>query len=116
VNCPRSSDGDVLWRAVLAWPQLNWIQRSSTGGEHESNLSDGLNSFYGDGMKKLAKQRRMLGLSQHELSRRADVKFSRLTFAETGRVRLTESELDRIRLVLTQRARRIAIALAVVEF
>ena len=66
-------------------------------------------------MTKLAKHRRMLGLSQHELARRAEVKISRLIFAETGRVRLTQSEVDRIRLVLTQRARRVAIALAVVE-
>jgi predicted transcriptional regulator len=56
-------------------------------------------------MKTLAKHRRMTGLSQHELARRADVRFSRLCYAENGRTKLTADELARIKAVLAERGR-----------
>jgi DNA-binding XRE family transcriptional regulator len=54
-------------------------------------------------MKKLAAQRKMLGLTQFEMAKAADVLYSRLVFAETGRRHLTAAELSRIKTVLHRR-------------
>lgn len=66
-------------------------------------------------MKQLAKQRRLAAISQHELARRADVKFSRLHYAESGRLKLTAEETSRIerviKAVLALRAEQIAVVM-----
>jgi ribosome-binding protein aMBF1 (putative translation factor) len=49
-----------------------------------------------DEMKALGRIRRLAMMSQHELSRRANVRFSRLHYAESGRLRLTHDERERI--------------------
>jgi hypothetical protein len=40
--------------------------------------------------RTLANKRRMVGLTQHQLSKEADVVLSRLIFCETGRSQLTD--------------------------
>jgi predicted transcriptional regulator len=64
-------------------------------------------------MKRLKKQRRMLGLTQSELSRLAGIALWRIAFAETGRVRLTSKELGKIKAALARRATEVATELAV---
>jgi hypothetical protein len=54
----------------------------------------------------LASKRRMVGLTQHDLSREARVLLSRLIFAETGRIGLEPDELDRVKKVLRNKARK----------
>ena len=53
----------------------------------------------------LARKRKMVGLTQHQLAKDANVLLSRLIFAETGRTILEPSEIDRIRKVLRNKAR-----------
>jgi hypothetical protein len=66
------------------------------GFKHERFASD----------RSLGRKRRMLGLTQHALSREANVLLSRLIYAETGRITLEQDELDRIRHVFRQRAKK----------
>jgi len=63
-------------------------------------------------MRKLARQRRMMGLSQHELARLTAIPFSRICWAESGRRKLTYEEVQRIKSVLAQRVEQIAGAVA----
>lgn len=60
----------------------------------------------------LKKQRRACGLSQHQCARLASVAVSRLSYAESGRTRLTADEIQRIRQVLTKRVEKLAAAVA----
>jgi predicted transcriptional regulator len=55
-------------------------------------------------MSRLKRQRRMVGLTQHELARLAGIGVSRITFAETGRIKLTNDEVERLRDVIARRA------------
>lgn len=59
-------------------------------------------------MSQLARQRRAMGLTQHQLSRGARVPRWKITFAETGRTKLTDAEVARIEQVFTARAKEIA--------
>lgn len=59
-------------------------------------------------MKKLKQQRRAVGLSQHALGHLARVSRARIAYAETGRTKLTEDELERIKGALALRAREVA--------
>jgi hypothetical protein len=56
--------------------------------------------------RTIAKRRRMLGLTQHELCRATNMGLNRLVFFETGRCELLPEEIDSIRTVLKKRARR----------
>jgi transcriptional regulator with XRE-family HTH domain len=55
-------------------------------------------------MSRLKRQRRMVGLTQHELARLAGIGVSRIAFAETGRTKLTDEELERVFDVIARRA------------
>jgi predicted transcriptional regulator len=57
--------------------------------------------------KSIAKRRRELGLTQHSLASSARVLFSRLKYAETGRLVLEPQEVERLRDALRRRARRL---------
>jgi transcriptional regulator with XRE-family HTH domain len=48
------------------------------------------------GARALKRRRQLAGLSQHALARRAGVKFSRLHYAESGRIRLSNEEFLRV--------------------
>ena len=54
----------------------------------------------------LAKKRRMVGMTQHNLARQTGISIGRIVFAETGRVALTPEEVERVQNVLRQRARK----------
>ena len=64
-------------------------------------------------MKKLRQKRQMLGWSQHDLERAAAIRFGKLAFWETGRVELSEAELERVKNALARRAKEVTAALAV---
>jgi predicted transcriptional regulator len=55
----------------------------------------------------LKEKRKLCGLTQTDLSRMADVSYSRITFAETRRTKLRPDEVSRIKNVLTARAKEI---------
>jgi transcriptional regulator with XRE-family HTH domain len=57
---------------------------------------------------KLKRQRKMLGWSQFELAKAADIAPGRISFAETGRVRLNDEELARVKSALAKRAEEVA--------
>jgi DNA-binding XRE family transcriptional regulator len=59
-------------------------------------------------MKLLGKQRRMLGLTQHQLAHFADVPPWKISWSETGRIKLTATEVARIQDVLAARAAELA--------
>jgi transcriptional regulator with XRE-family HTH domain len=63
-------------------------------------------------MNRLKKQRRLLGMTQHEMARAAGIAPGRLIWAETARVKLTSDELQRIKDALAQRALEVNAALA----
>jgi transcriptional regulator with XRE-family HTH domain len=63
-------------------------------------------------MNKLKQRRRMLGLTQFDIAKQAGILYSRITFAESGRRRLTKEEINRIQKVLVKRAQQIAGAVA----
>jgi hypothetical protein len=48
----------------------------------------------------------MLGMTQHMLAHRARIPINRLVFAETGRIDLRPDELDRVRTVFRDRAKK----------
>jgi len=54
----------------------------------------------------------MLGFTQSEESRITGIPLWRIAFAETGRVRLTREEIDKIKAALARRAQEVATALA----
>ena len=53
----------------------------------------------------LGKKRRMVGLTQHQLSHETGIPVGRIVFAETGRADLEPSEVEKIQNVLRKRAR-----------
>jgi DNA-binding XRE family transcriptional regulator len=63
-------------------------------------------------MKKLRKQRRMVGLSQFALAKLTGIAPGRIVFAETGRVTLKPEEIERIKFALARRAEQVNAALA----
>jgi transcriptional regulator with XRE-family HTH domain len=62
--------------------------------------------------RALAKRRRMLGLTQHQVAQATGIPVNKIVFAETGRCILEPSELDAIRSVLKARAREVTKELA----
>jgi transcriptional regulator with XRE-family HTH domain len=58
-------------------------------------------------MNRLKQRRRMLGLTQFDVAKRAGILYSRITFAESGRRKLTKEEIGRIERVLAKRAEQI---------
>lgn len=58
----------------------------------------------GNSNRNLAKRRRMVGLTQHNLAKESGVPVARITYAETGRLTLDDSELDKLDAVLRKRA------------
>jgi len=54
--------------------------------------------------RTLGKKRRMLGMTQHDLSRQTDIPVGRIVFAETGRADYTEAERERVRTAFRRRA------------
>lgn len=63
-------------------------------------------------MRPLSKRRRMLGLTQHQLAERADLPLWKISWSETGRVKLTAEETEQIRTAFAQRAAEIAASLS----
>jgi transcriptional regulator with XRE-family HTH domain len=63
--------------------------------------------------KKLRRQREMLGWSQFELARASDIAPGRISFAETGRVKLNDEELARVKGALARRAKEVSEVFAV---
>lgn len=63
-------------------------------------------------MKKLKQQRKLCGMTQWAIAKEADVLYSRIVYAETGRRPLRQDEIHRIKNVLSRRARQIAGAIA----
>jgi transcriptional regulator with XRE-family HTH domain len=61
---------------------------------------------------KLKRQRRMLGLTQHALARKANIPPGRISWAETGRAKLTPDEVERVKQVLSRRAQEVAQAVS----
>ena len=57
--------------------------------------------------QSLAKKRRALGLTQHQLSELTNIPVARIVFAETSRTDLTPDELDRIRDAFKSRMRQV---------
>ena len=59
-------------------------------------------------MRQLKRRRKQLGLTQFDLAKKARLQYSRITFAETNRCKLTEAEIERIEHVFAKRAEKIA--------
>jgi transcriptional regulator with XRE-family HTH domain len=59
-------------------------------------------------MNKLKRQRKSVGLTQHELSREAKIPPGRIAWAETGRTKLRPDEAERVKQVLARRAAQVA--------
>ena len=64
-------------------------------------------------MRKFRKQRKLVGLTQYELSRLTGIPPGRIVFAETGRVRLAPNEIELIKSAIQKRATEITKELAV---
>ncbi len=60
----------------------------------------------GDSNRNLARKRRSVGLTQHALLE-SGVAVSRIVYAETGRISLEASELDKLDAVLRKRAQKV---------
>jgi transcriptional regulator with XRE-family HTH domain len=56
--------------------------------------------------RTIAKKRRLLGLTQHQVAQAVGIGVNRLVFFETGRCTLLPEELDSIRSVLKKRAQK----------
>jgi hypothetical protein len=54
----------------------------------------------------IAKKRRLLGLTQHQVSQATGIGVNRLVFFETGRATLLPDEIDTIRSVFRKRAQK----------
>jgi DNA-binding transcriptional regulator YiaG len=54
----------------------------------------------------------MLGWSQHDMARAAAIRPGRVEFWETGRIKLSDVELERIKAALARRAKEVTAALA----
>lgn len=63
-------------------------------------------------MRHLRQRRKLCGFTQFELARATGLPPWKITFAETGRCRLTSEEIEKIKGVLARRAEEIASALA----
>jgi transcriptional regulator with XRE-family HTH domain len=59
-------------------------------------------------MNRLKKRRQMSGLTQHRLHVLTKIPLGRITYFESGRIRLTPDELQRIEQALAARAKEIA--------
>jgi predicted transcriptional regulator len=57
--------------------------------------------------RTIAKRRRELGMTQHNLADASGVLFSRIKYAETGRLILEPHEIERLRDALRRRAERL---------
>lgn len=64
-------------------------------------------------MNTLRKQRKCLGMTQHDLSRATGIIPSRIAFFETGRRQLTDREIARIKKALARRAAKVAAIAAI---
>lgn len=56
----------------------------------------------------LKKQRRMVGLTQHQLARLAGIAVGRIAFAETNRIELTPAEVEKLKAAIARRAAEVA--------
>ncbi len=63
-------------------------------------------------MNTLRKQRKLLGMTQHDLAHAARIVPSRIAFFETGRRQLTDVEIAKIRKALARRAAKVAAVVA----
>jgi hypothetical protein len=54
----------------------------------------------------IAKKRRLLGMTQHQISQATGIGVNRIVFFETGRCLLLPEEIDTIRSVLRKRAQK----------
>jgi transcriptional regulator with XRE-family HTH domain len=63
--------------------------------------------------KKLRQQREMVGWSQFELARASGLAPGRVSFAETGRVKLNDEEVARVKRALARRAKAVSEEFAV---
>jgi hypothetical protein len=70
--------------------------------EHKENAMD----------ESTKKNRKKVGMTQFELSVATGIPNARITFAETGRTRLTKEELAKIKEAIRKRAKEIAAAFA----
>jgi transcriptional regulator with XRE-family HTH domain len=61
---------------------------------------------------KLKRQRRMLGLTQHDLARETNISPGRISWAETGRAKLTADEVGRVKEALARRAQQVVQAVS----
>jgi predicted transcriptional regulator len=57
--------------------------------------------------RTLAKKRRMVGMTQHEVAELANVSLTRIVYGETGRLDLEPEEVARVRQVLRQRLKQV---------
>lgn len=55
----------------------------------------------------MARRRRSLGITQHQLAKDSGVSVGRISYAETGRLELTPDELDSIQAVIKKRGQEI---------
>lgn len=62
--------------------------------------------------RTLANRRRLLGLTQHDVSQQARIPINRIVFAETGRCDLEPEEVERVWDVFRKRARKAMDAVA----
>jgi len=60
-------------------------------------------------MDELIKNRKLVGMTQFELSIASGIPISRITFAETGRLRLSKDELAKIKGAIRKRAKEISV-------
>lgn len=62
-------------------------------------------------VRELVRERKDVGLTQFSLARASGVSRARISYAETGRLVLTEVELEKIRSAIRRRAAKIAATL-----
>jgi predicted transcriptional regulator len=60
-------------------------------------------------MEELIKNRKKVGMTQFELSIESGIPISRITFAETGRIKLSKDELTKIKGAIRKRAKEISV-------
>ncbi len=64
-------------------------------------------------VNRLKEQRQMLGWTQHDEARATGIAPGRISFFETGRVQLTDEEMERIKSALAKRAKEVSEVFAV---